>query len=445
MSPSEIVTLHLLVGRGAVVHGFGEELLAVAIARAFDQPSHLVRHVLAIDGDAGRTALAARRGTLEATFVRPMQLVPPMHAVALERIVDESGALRLFGAIPDDPSRLFVEERLPGIRAQLHVWYDDEKHDEARDEPTVALLTPSGRDIAPSLGPIVASLAGLPHGTVIDGHVIAFEDEETMVDLPRLERAAREAVAIDPGASLFVGFDLLVREGISLLDHPLEERRFLLEGLAEAHGLAITRISAVHDHDDLERHYVETLARGGLGIIAKDRASAYEFGRRTGSWLKAPGEPETLLAVIRYAGRGVDGPTGPPGELTFGVWLADAEETRLVNIGRAECALDEEDLERLQRRLRTLRGQRFGPNYEIEPRIVCELEYDAVRVAPRTDAGYTVRIACIRCVRWDLEAADAATVADVERRHRALQRARSLGIQGGGRREEGGGMSSRDE
>jgi DNA ligase 1 len=422
MDPDEIVTLHQILGRGAIAAGVSDDVIAEAIARAFAQPLALVRHALAIDGDAGATALAARRSLLETTFVRPMQLIAPMRAIALERRVDESGAIRLDGIDDGEARGLLVEERLPGARVQLHVWPSDD------DETTlVALLTPSGRDVAPALPSLTARLASVPGGTVIDGQLIVVDEEGTSLDAAALTRAAAKAEELDPSEPpVFVGFDLLVADGLSLLESPLEERRFRLEALAARSSLPITRVATVHDLDELERHYVETIARGGLGIVAKRRESSYEFGRRSGAWLKAPGEPESVLAVIRYAAAGAEGRSGPPGELTFGVWLGEGDEARLVNIGRAECELDDEELERLERRLRRLRGKRFGTNYEIEPRIVCELEYDAIKVSPRTDAGYTIRVACIRCVRWELGIDEASTVAAIEERHRRILHRRSL-------------------
>jgi len=398
MDPIEIATLHLLLGRAAVVAGMSDELVAAAIARAFGRPVPLVRHALAIDGDAGATALAARRGTLDATFARPLQLIAPMHATALERRVDDDGAIRLEGIDDVDVRELLVEERLPGARAQLHVWPADDD-----DGPTrVAMFSLTGRDLLETLPSLASRLAAMPSGTVIDGQLIVGDDP------------------------LFVGFDLLVEDGRSLLEAELDVRRARLESLAEATDLPITRVVSVGDRDELERLYVETIARGGLGIVAKHRTSRYEFGRRSRAWLKAPGEPETVLAVIRYASVSPEGSAGASEELTFGVWLGEGDGARLVNIGRAAVALEADELEALDLRLRRLRGKRFGTNYEIEPRIVCELEYDAIRVSPRTDAGYTIRVARIRCVRWELGAAAAATVAAIEERHRRLQRSRSL-------------------
>lgn len=421
MDPEEIAALHAISSRGPI-DGIDDDVLAIAIARAFDAPPQLVRHAIAIDGDAGRAAIDARRGHVETTHVRPMQIVAPMHATPVERTVDDDGAIRLEEVIAFDGAAYFVEERLPGVRVQLHAWPSEDD----RDRPAIALLAASGRDLSRAVPELADRLRETPGGTVIDGHLVVFDTEGAIVDATAIERSATRGIAIAASDALYVGFDLLVEDGISMLAQPLEERRFRLERIAGGSGLPVTRIDSVGDHDALERAYVETLSRGGLGIVAKRRDGPYEFGRRSALWYKAPGEPSTLLAVIRYAATAAEGRTAPPSELTFGVWLADDEEARLVNIGRADCALDDDELERLDRRLRRLRGKRFGPQYEIEPRIVCELEYDAIRVSPRTDAGYTIRIACIRCVRWELGIDDAASVADVAARHRAMLGARTL-------------------
>lgn len=416
MSTAEITALHMVFGRTAVSGELAGDVLAAAIAHAFEQPVPLVRHALAIDGDAGRTALSARRGALDATFVRPMQLIAPMHAVPIERIIDDSGAVRLTRVVDVASHAYVIEERLPGVRAQLHVWASELDD----DADVVALLVASGRDVSSALPILSARLSRVPAGTVLDGHVIAHDSEGILVGTDALERAAsrRHSFETSDSGALYAAFDVLVHGGVSLLEHSYDSRRWTLEGIAAGAQLPITRVRAVHDHDDFERAYVETLARGGLGVIAKRRDSMYEFGRRTAAWLKAPGEPETLLAVIRYASLGLEGRDGPPDELTFGVWLAGDDEARLVNIGRVTCGLDDDELARLTERLRSLRGKRFGSSYEIDPRIVCEIEYDAIRVSPRTDAGYTIRIGCVRCIRWDLDPSHAASVDEIERRHR---------------------------
>ncbi|MBC8144709.1 MAG: hypothetical protein H7X80_03930, partial [bacterium] len=226
--------------------------------------------------------------------------------------------------------------------------------------------------------------------------------------------------------AMYVGFDLLVHEAMSLLDHALYDRRFRLEELARQASLQLTRITSISDHSHLEQTFDAIRARGGLGLIAKRRDSMYEFGQRTGAWMKASGEHTTVLAVIRYVSMGPDGRNGPPDGFTFGVWTV-GDDARLVNIGRADCNLEQTELAKLAARLREVRGKRFGPNYEIEPTIVCEIEFDAIRVSPRTDAGFTIRIARICCVRWDLAIGAAASITDIARHHRLRSRMRELG------------------
>lgn len=420
MNPDEIAALHRILSRAATSVMLSDDSLARAIADAFSQPMELVRHALLTRHDPGSIAITARSGELNVSVVQPMRIIPAMHAQLIERTIDQNGNICLHcDALTS--SDYVVEERLPGVRVQLHAWASRED-----DDPAIALFTASGRDLSSALPQIVRAASCIPSGTVIDAHVIVVDKDGGVLDVHMLERSASRAAPVDNEDSLLVAFDLLVVDSVSQLDHPLEKRRRRLEDIAAQARLHLTRVIDVRDHDHLVDIYSRMLERGATGLIAKKRHGAYAFGRRSSGWVKAPGRSDTLLAVVRYVDAMQDDDGDRAERMTFGVWREDASEPRLVNIGRAGYGLDEADLIRLEERLTTLRGKRFGRNYEVEPEIVCELEYDAIRLSPRTGAGFRIRIARIRRVRWDLEIDAAATVADVAVRHRALSRMRDL-------------------
>jgi len=69
----------------------------------------------------------------------------------------------------------------------------------------------------------------------------------------------------------------------------------------------------------------------------------------------------------------------------------------------------------LNRRIKELTVERYGPTVGLRPGIVVELEFDGIQINPRTKAGYTLRFPRFRAIRWDLSPDDADTLADVER------------------------------
>ena len=143
--------------------------------------------------------------------------------------------------------------------------------------------------------PELEVLRRLPAGTLVDGELVAFDDE-SRPDLPRLLRRhgltsgwkiglARRTCPVQ-----YVLFDLLYHRGHCLLQEPLARRR---EVLAEAcRRLEVTEVSfseaVVGPGTAL---YAAALARGHEGVVAKHLGSAYRPGRRSPAWQKIKPRP----------------------------------------------------------------------------------------------------------------------------------------------------------
>lgn len=389
-------------------------LVELAIAAAFDADAESVRYAAMIEGDAGRAALRARDAELELAEILPFQPIEPMLPSPLDRDIDLIDGEERF--LPDpriDIADYVVEDRLEGIRAQAHIRID-------RDAPRVAIVARDGSDLTASFPDASMELAGLPHGTVLDGLLMALDADGAPAhgDLLRARLGARrvppELIAEHP--AIFLPFDLLVLDDRPLLGEPLERRRELLEELAARYRMPLPEQRPVGDWDDVEREYLRARARGNDGIILKRRLGGYEYGRRGTGWLEGRKESGALAAVIRYV-NGEEGRRGPITGYTFGVWLRDDRGERLVNIGRGSQAYIGAGLDELDRRLRPLLGKRFGTTYEVPPAIVCEIVYDAIERSPRTEAGFTLRAPRIRRVLWELDPPAAASVREVETRY----------------------------
>lgn len=137
--------------------------------------------------------------------------------------------------------------------------------------------------------PELASLGGLPFGTVLDGELVAMEDGR-----PCLEKVQGRALLQDrlrtnfqsqSSPMIYVVFDLVYAHGKSITAKPLLERRRELDGLIL--GLASDRIilsAAVIGRGRDLFHAVKAL--GLEGIMAKSLDGPYRAGRRTELWKK---------------------------------------------------------------------------------------------------------------------------------------------------------------
>ncbi len=125
---------------------------------------------------------------------------------------------------------------------------------------------------------VLGGLAKLPNETVIDGELVAFDDEG------RPSFNALQNYAASTPVLLYV-FDVMVLGGRDLTRETLELRRQLLEDkvipkLAEPVRYAAEVKATLRDLV----HSVK--AQGFEGLVAKRRNSRYESGRRSGAWLK---------------------------------------------------------------------------------------------------------------------------------------------------------------
>jgi bifunctional non-homologous end joining protein LigD len=126
---------------------------------------------------------------------------------------------------------------------------------------------------------IGAALAPLPNDTLIDGEVVAL-DEDGRPSFNTLQNYG------SAGAPLhFYVFDLLVLEGRDVTNETLETRRKLLEKRILPKLSEPIRYSPVL-RADLKDLIQSVKDQGFEGLVAKHRDSKYEPGLRSGAWQK---------------------------------------------------------------------------------------------------------------------------------------------------------------
>ena len=90
-------------------------------------------------------------------------------------------------------------------------------------------------------------------------------------------------------------------------------------------------------------------------------------------------------------------------------------EEEFIPIGKAYGGYSDAELKELNKRIKELTLERFGPTLLLKPEIVVELEFEDIQVNKRTKAKYTLRFPRFKAIRWDLSSSDADTLKDVER------------------------------
>jgi bifunctional non-homologous end joining protein LigD len=170
-------------------------------------------------------------------------------------------------------------------------------------------------------------------------------------------------------------FDLLYLDGQLLLDVPLEERKQLLRTVLREHS--IVKYGS-HIDEQGEAMYEAARERGLEGLVAKERRSRYEPGRRSRSWLKLKIRREQELVVAGYVpGQGTHKDLG---SLIVGVY----DDGKFVHAGEVGSGINTRTRAELVKTLDGLRRDdhpfdekppRIKDARWAEPRVVIRAEF----------------------------------------------------------------------
>ena len=126
---------------------------------------------------------------------------------------------------------------------------------------------------------VVQALATMPDDSVIDGEVVAF-DEDGRPSFNALQNFGSAAATV-----VYYVFDVMVLAGGNVMREPLEKRRALLEKKVLPKLSEPVRYSPPFDAP-LPVLIESVKAHGFEGLVAKRCDSPYQPGLRTGAWMK---------------------------------------------------------------------------------------------------------------------------------------------------------------
>ncbi len=400
LTPLEIKFSLRVLSQGSLRIGFESRSIVAAIAKAFDQDTEKVRYTYMLTGSIGRTALLSYNNELETAEFRLFQPVSFMLASPLE------------SNEPDDAQSYLAEEKLDGMRCQLHAQGTD-----------ISLFSRDLNDITTAFPDVVDQIRmQQPEATVMDGELCVFRDDVigTFNDLQQrmgVKKPSKKLLEEFPVR--FVAFDLLYADNAPQFDQPLETRRTRLAEICRKLELPVTRQRKIDNPSDIKTMFAEAIARGNEGLMLKKMTGVYEYGQRKKSWLKLKQPGGSFDTVIMYAHAGSGRRGGTYSDFTLGIRVADdgRYEEEFIPIGKAYGGYSNKELDQLNKEIRKLAVDRFGPTLSLKPGIVVEIEFDEIQPNPRTKAGYTLRFPRFRAIRWDLDPTDCDTLWDVEHQY----------------------------
>jgi len=278
---------------------------------------------------------------------------------------------------------------------------------------------------------------------ILDGEAIGF-DPKTGEFLPFQETIKRKRkYEVDKKAKeiplKYFVFDILYKDGESLLNLPLEKRRKILEETLSTKNerIVLTPQIITDNPEELRRFHDEQVAKGLEGAVVKKWQAAYEPGRRGYTWVKFKAEKrgkrggglkDTLDCVLMgyYKGKGKRAAFGIG---TFLVGVRDSENSdRFLTISKIGTGLTDEQWRELKVKSEKLKVKSQPKEYKVDknlvpdvwcqPQLVVEIEADNITVSPVHTAGLALRFPRLLRFREDKSPEQATTLAEAKRLYR---------------------------
>ena len=247
------------------------------------------------------------------------------------------------GDIPHGDNWVF-EVKWDGMRAVAFI-----------EDGEVRLQSTNLLDVTVSFPEVLGLPEALPDfdALVLDGELVAFNDAglpsfsrlQQRMHIKDFSEAARRAQQVPV---VYVVFDVLHIDGQDTFDLPFESRRKLLEQIVP-NGTS-WRLTDTHE-DGAGALLDAVIERGMEGLVAKQRTSRYEPGKRPPTWIKIkPRRRQEFVVGGWVTGDPTGSRKGRLGGFDVGYW----DEAGLRYAGRVGSGLTEQDLTRYKRLLEPL-------------------------------------------------------------------------------------------
>ncbi|TPK68986.1 ATP-dependent DNA ligase [Mesorhizobium sp. B2-4-15] len=300
-------------------------------------------------------------------FTLPLD-TPPMEAKAADTLPRDDGAWQ-------------YEPKWDGFRCLAF-----------KNAETVDLRAKSGKPLGRYFPELVAMLGEIEaHDFVVDGEITIEIDGRPSFDALQMRLHPAESrirkLSVETPAR-FIVFDILVAPGGNiLLDHPLTERRAVLQDFIAGAARAALRLSPCTTDAPVAARWLQETSHGSTdGVVAKPRAEPYRPGERAMIKVKRLRTADCVVGGFRYL-------TGSRevGSLLLGLYNDQGE---LDHVGFTST-IARDDRAGLTRKLEKLRGgagftgkapggpsrwstERSGEWEAVRPELVVEVRFDHV-------------------------------------------------------------------
>jgi bifunctional non-homologous end joining protein LigD len=230
--------------------------------------------------------------------------------------------------------------------------------------------------------PELQELNKLASNIVVDGEIIVMRegkpDFQSLLERGQAVSSLEIDRQIVRAPAVYIVFDILEKDGKSLVKLPLMERKAILSNSLKE-GSNVLLCDFIDEKG--ESYFKLALEKGLEGIVAKRKDSQYEEGLRTGSWLKIK-KLKTCDCIIFGYTRGA-----AVREKTFGALLLGVydKEGKPVYLGKVGTGFSQQMIGVLANKFEKIKTNAapFKPEAGdvvtwLEPKLVCEVAYQVL-------------------------------------------------------------------
>jgi len=229
--------------------------------------------------------------------------------------------------------------------------------------------------------PELEELKQLASNSVLDGEIVVVKDGKTDFQALLERNQATSPIEIElqekRSPVVYVVFDILEKDGNTLVDLPLTERKKILkESVKEGKHVLLSDFVEAEG----EAYYKVALEKGLEGVMAKKKDSFYELGVRSGNWLKIKKLRSCDCVIVGYT-KGSGARTDSFGALLLGLYSGE----KLVYVGKVGTGFSQSMLEVLSKKFQGLKADTAPLSVDItdeitwlKPELVCIVTYQVV-------------------------------------------------------------------
>ncbi len=325
---------------------------------------------------------------LRAVAQLDVQVGKPIRSELAERLPDADTVIKKMGVVD-------AQYKYDGFRTQIH-----------KDGNHVSIFSRNLENLTHMFPEIVEGTRKQVQAdsVILDAESLAYNPaSEEFLPFQETTRRRRkynvEEMAQQMPLKAFV-FDILYKDGASLIDKPMVERMKILEETIKPDDiLMLTANHIVRDAETLSLLFDEAISKGLEGVVVKKLESPYEAGARNFNWVKlkrhsAGALNDTIDCVLLgyIFGRGKRASLGA-GALLVGVY--DKKQDMFVTVTKIGTGLSDEEWRSIRERTKGLVvdhkparvSSLIEPSVWLEPEIVIEVLADEITRSPIHTAG----------------------------------------------------------